>query len=143
MSNQIRIAKTIGKRILNQRVSLRLSQDFLADHLGLTTETINDWETEKTVPFSDQLIQLANVLHSDVLWLISGNDEYGEFTEPTSIITSNQLNSWSADIGNCRMAISNAMDCMPQELSVMGTLTIVYEKLDELQETIRKQADKI
>lgn len=143
MSNQIRIAKTIGKRILNQRVSLRLSQDFLADHLGLTTETINDWETEKTVPFSDQLIQLANVLHSDVLWLISGNDEYGEFTEPTSIITSNQLNSWSADIGNCRMAISNAMDCMPQELSVMGTLTIVYEKLDELQETICKQADKI
>ncbi len=143
MSNQIRIAKTIGKRILNQRASLRLSQDFLADHLGLTTETINDWETEKTVPFADQLIQLANVLHSDVLWLISGNDECGEFTEPTSIITSNQLNSWSADIGNCRMAISNAMDCMPQELSAMGTLTIVYEKLDELQETIYKQADKI
>lgn len=143
MSNQIRIAKTIGKRILNQRASLRLSQDFLADHLGLTTETINDWETEKTVPFADQLIQLANVLHSDVLWLISGNDECGEFTEPTSIITSNQLNSWSADIGNCRMAISNAMDCMPQELSATGTLTIVYEKLDELQETIYKQADKI
>ncbi|KLP91906.1 helix-turn-helix domain-containing protein [Enterobacter roggenkampii] len=143
MSNQIRIAKTIGKRILNQRASLRLSQDFLADHLGLTTETINDWETEKTVPFADQLIQLANVLHSDVLWLISGNDEYGEFTEPTSIITSNQLNSWSVDIGNCRIAISNAMDCMPHELSAMGTLTIVYEKLDELQETICKQADKI
>ena len=143
MSNQIRTAKTIGKRILNQRASLRLSQDFLADHLGLTTETINDWETEKTVPFADQLIQLANVLHSDVLWLISGNDECGEFTEPTSIITSNQLNSWSADICNCRMAISNAMDCMPQELRAMGTLTIVYEKLDELQETIYKQADKI
>ena len=29
----------------------------------------------------------------------------------------NQLNSWSADIGNCRMALSNAMDCMPPELS--------------------------
>ncbi|MEA5224622.1 hypothetical protein VB296_17430, partial [Enterobacter cloacae] len=61
----------------------------------------------------------------------------------TSIITSNQLNSWSADIGNCRMALSNAMDCMPPELSSIGTLTIVYEKLDYLQETICKQADKI
>lgn len=113
MNTQITVAKTIGKRILNQRSSLRLSQDFLADHLGLTTETINNWETEKTVPFADQLIQLANILHSDVLWLISGNEQCGEFTEPTSIITSNQLNSWSADIGNCRMALSNAMDCIP------------------------------
>ena len=59
MNTQITVAKTIGKRILNQRSSLRLSQDFLADHLGLTTETINNWETEKTVPFADQLIQLA------------------------------------------------------------------------------------
>lgn len=143
MNTQITVAKTIGKRILNQRSSLRLSQDFLADHLGLTTETINNWETEKTVPFADQLIQLANILHSDVLWLISGKEQCGEFTEPTSIITSNQLNSWSADIGNCRMALSNAMDCMPQELSSIGTLTIVYEKLDDLQETICKQADKI
>lgn len=47
MNTQITVAKTIGKRILNQRSSLRLSQDFLADHLGLTTETINNWETEK------------------------------------------------------------------------------------------------
>ena len=61
----------------------------------------------------------------------------------SGIVTSNQLNSWSADIGNCRMAIGNAIDCMPQELSAMGTLTIVYEKLNELQEIICKQADKI
>ncbi|MCK7174366.1 hypothetical protein L8P05_10565 [Enterobacter cloacae] len=143
MITQITVAKTIGKRILNQRSSLRLSQGYVADHLGLTIETVNDWETEKTVPFADQLIQLANILHSDVLWLISGNDECGDFTEPTSIITSDQLNSWSADIGNCTMAISNAMDCMPQELTAMGTLTLVYEKLEELQDTICKQADKI
>ncbi len=64
-------------------------------------------------------------------------------TVSSGIVTSNQLNSWSADIGNCRMAIGNAIDCMPQELSAMGTLTIVYEKLNELQEIICKQADKI
>lgn len=143
MNTQITVAKTIGKRILNRRTSLRLSQDSLADHLSLTIETINNWETEKTVPFADQLIQLANILHSDVLWLISGNDECGEFTEPANTITSNQLYSWSADIGNCRMAISNAMDCIPQELSAMGTLTIVYEKLNDLEETICNQADRI
>ena len=143
MNTQITVAKTIGKRILNQRSSLRLSQDFLADHLGLTTETINNWETEKTVPFADQLIQLANILHSDVLWLISGNEQCGLFTENVKNLTSNHLYSWAADIGNCRMAISNAMDCMPQELSAIGTLTIVYEKLDEMQEILSREADRI
>lgn len=143
MSKNVLIAKSIGQRIYNRRTALGLSQGFIADHLNLSMETINDWETKKTVPFSDQLMPLANVLHSDVLWLISGNDDCGEFTEPTNTITSNQLNSWSTDIGNCKMAISNAMDCMPQELSAMGTLTIVFEKLDNLQETICKQADKI
>lgn len=143
MTSQITVAKTIGKRIYNQRTSLLLSQGFLADHLGLTTETIINWETEKSVPFADQLVQLANILHSDVLWLISGHEECGEFTEPKDIITSNQLNSWSADIGNCRMAIGNVMDCIPPELSAIGTLTIIYEKLDEMQEVISRAADKI
>ena len=143
MNTQITVAKTIGKRILNQRSSLRLSQDFLADHLGLTTETINNWETEKTVPFADQLIQLANILHSDVLWLISGNEQCGLFTENVKNLTSNHLYSWAADIGNCRMAISNAMDCMPQELSAIGTLTIVYEKLYEMQEILSIEEDRI
>jgi transcriptional regulator with XRE-family HTH domain len=120
MNTQITVAKTIGKRILNQRSSLRLSQDFLADHLGLTTETINNWETEKTVPFADQLIQLANILHSDVLWLISGNEQCGEFTEPTSIITSINLihglrilaiaewlypTLWIVCLRNCRLSV--------------------------------------
>ncbi|PYZ35044.1 hypothetical protein DNK77_23885 [Enterobacter cloacae complex sp.] len=95
------------------------------------------------ISYQELVRTFPNILHSDVLWLISGNEQCGEFTEPTSIITSNQLNSWSADIGNCRMALSNAMDCMPPELSAIGTLTIVYEKLDDLQETICKQADKI
>ncbi|HDT2094806.1 helix-turn-helix domain-containing protein [Enterobacter asburiae] len=143
MSKSILIAKSIGQRIFNRRTTLGLSQDFLADHLGLTVETINDWEKEKSIPFADQLIQLANILHSDVLWLISGNEQCGLFTENVKNLTSNHLYSWAADIGNCRMAISNAMDCMPQELSAIGTLTIVYEKLDEMQEIISREADRI
>lgn len=58
-------------------------------------------------------------------------------------LTSDMLNSWATDAGNCKMALCNAMDCMPQELSAIGTLTIVFEKLDELQEIISKKADKI
>lgn len=41
------------------------------------------------------------------------------------------------------MAVCNAMDCIPQELSAIGTLTIVFEKLAELQEVISKKSEKI
>ena len=59
------------------------------------------------------------------------------------ILTPTILNSWATEAGNCKMSVCNAMDCIPQELSAIGTLTIVFEKLDELQETISKKADSI
>ncbi|TKV14796.1 hypothetical protein FDX04_11945 [Citrobacter sp. wls615] len=58
-------------------------------------------------------------------------------------LTSGMLNNWATEAGNCKMAVCNAMDCIPQELSAIGTLTIVFEKLDELQEVISKKAEKI
>lgn len=58
-------------------------------------------------------------------------------------LTSGVLNSWATETGNCKMAVCNAMDCIPQELSAIGTLTIVFEKLAELQEVISKKAEKI
>ena len=49
----------------------------------------------------------------------------------------------NSSTGASKMAVCNAMDCIPQELSAIGTLTIVFEKLDELQEVISKKAEKI
>lgn len=58
-------------------------------------------------------------------------------------LTSYVLNSWATEAGNCKMAVCNAMDYIPQELSAIGTLTIVFEKLAELQEVISKKSEKI
>lgn len=63
--------------------------------------------------------------------------------EASKRLTSGALNNWATEAGNCKMAVCNAMDCIPQELSAIGTLTIVFEKLDELQEVISKKAEKI
>ena len=58
-------------------------------------------------------------------------------------LTSGVLNSWATEAGNCKMAVCNSMDCIPQELSAIGTLTIVFEKLAELQEVISKRSEII
>lgn len=65
----------------------------------------------------------------------ANNSSTGERKE----LTSGVLNSWATEAGNCKMAVFNAMNCIPQELSAIGTLTIVFEKLAELQEVISKK----
>lgn len=70
---------------------------------------------------------------------IVDNSSTGASKRLTSVV----LNNWATEAGNCKMAVCNAMDCIPQELSAIGTLTIVFEKLDELQEVISKKAEKI
>lgn len=54
-----------------------------------------------------------------------------------------KLNSWACDIGNCKSAIFTTMDSMQTDLHCNGTLSIVSEKLDELQNIISTKADKI
>lgn len=54
-----------------------------------------------------------------------------------------KLNSWACDIGNCKSAIFTTMDSMQTYSHCNGTLSIVSEKLDELQNIISSKADKI
>lgn len=138
-NHKIKIAKTIGQRIHNRRNTLGLSLEYVANHLSLESETIDKWEKDQSIPFADQLVSLADVIHSDILWLIGGHSEFNYISNTSG----SQLYSWATDVGNCKLALSNVMDCIPQELHAMGTLTIIFEKLDDLQETICKQADKI
>ncbi|ENZ5477189.1 hypothetical protein [Enterobacter hormaechei] len=54
-----------------------------------------------------------------------------------------KLNSWACDIGNCKSAIFTTIDSMQTDLHCNGALSIVSEKLDELQNVISSKADKI
>ncbi len=55
----------------------------------------------------------------------------------------NQLNSWACDIGDCKLAVYNSMDNIPTESNSIGVLSLVSQKLDEMQSIISSKADKI
>lgn len=55
----------------------------------------------------------------------------------------NQLNSWACDIGYCKLAVYNSMDDIPTESNSIGVLSLVSQKLDEMQSIISSKADKI
>ncbi len=58
----------IGKKIRKERIKRNLTQDDLAEILFVTRQAISKWETGKSLPDQDVMLQLSN------LFSISIND---------------------------------------------------------------------
>lgn len=65
----------LGKNILTFRKKLRLSQEKLGDEIGVTRQTISNWECNLTTPDAYQLIALANVLQVSMDTLVGNSQE--------------------------------------------------------------------
>lgn len=66
--------KTIGSKIKERRVSLGLTQDFVATKLNVNPSHISNIEGGRANPSLTALINIANVLHCSVDYFIG--DEY-------------------------------------------------------------------
>ena len=51
--------QTIGKRIVQNRKRLGLTQDQLAEQLGVTAQAVSKWETDQSAPSTEKLFKLA------------------------------------------------------------------------------------
>lgn len=52
---------TIGQVIKNKRLEAGHSQEYLADKLGVSRQTISNWENERTIPSADYLKDLSRL----------------------------------------------------------------------------------
>ncbi len=64
----------IGDRIKQRREALGITQDQLADALGIAREAVSQWETGETKPRYKRLRPLADVLKCSVNHLTGGTD---------------------------------------------------------------------
>lgn len=62
----------IGHRIKESRERVRLSQEALAQRIGVSQPTISDWENSKTEPTVDNMRTLAVELGVWFEWLVTG-----------------------------------------------------------------------
>lgn len=62
----------IGKFIKENREGINLTQEQLAEKLGLTAKSISRWERGKTMPDISMLGLLADILHVSVQELLNG-----------------------------------------------------------------------
>lgn len=74
-SNQVRadkkdLIRTLGENIKYFRTENKMTQEFIAEHLGVSRQSVSKWETGSSEPSTSNLITLAKLLDVDVKELI-------------------------------------------------------------------------
>lgn len=71
---------SIGERITELRKSASLSQGDLAKQMGVSRQAVSKWENDLASPDTLKLIQLADVLNTEVEYLATGRKPVYEST---------------------------------------------------------------
>ena len=107
-------ADTLGGRIVYAREAQDLTTSQLARRLGIKTETLHDWETDRAEPRSNRLLTLAGMLNVSPTWLLTGVGE-----APVDTLTETEM-----------MHIRESVERMREQL-----MTVV-EELEQLQKRL-------
>ncbi len=63
---------TLGENLVRLRTAMGLSQEALADQLGVSRQSVSKWETDASVPELDKLIRLGEVFGVSLDELVKG-----------------------------------------------------------------------
>ncbi|PIC76086.1 transcriptional regulator [Sporosarcina sp. P19] len=69
---------SLGSNISIKRKSLKISQEYVAEKLGVSRQAVSKWETNQSEPSTDNLIKLAEIFDSDIKELVSPEQYVGE-----------------------------------------------------------------
>ncbi|MCI9177144.1 MAG: helix-turn-helix transcriptional regulator [Clostridia bacterium] len=79
---------TLGERLLKYRTEAKMSQDILAEKLGVTRQTISKWETDQSTPEFNKILPLCQIYGITTDELIKGEkQELERLEEPKSSYT--------------------------------------------------------
>ena len=63
---------TMGQRLLALRTQAGLSQEALAEQLGVSRQSISKWETDSSIPDLDKLVRLSEIFGVTLDELVKG-----------------------------------------------------------------------
>ena len=81
---------TVGERIAKCRKNKNLSQEYVADKLGISRQSVSKWEKNITYPDTNNLIALAELLDTTVEYIACGKEQDVQ-PAPAKTNTSTQL----------------------------------------------------
>ncbi|GAA0716696.1 helix-turn-helix transcriptional regulator [Clostridium malenominatum] len=121
---------SLGEKLLDLRKKAGLSQEDVADRLGVSRQTVSKWETDQTVPElikAKLLSQLYNVSYD---YLISGSHIGGDVTSIEMIV--DEID-WTS-------AWSKKYPILASYQGIEGINTYC-EKISELYDTLKNEFD--
>ena len=81
----------IGCKIKAARIEKKLTQEQVAELLGVSRQTISNWENEKSYPDIISVIELSNLYSISLDVLLKGDEKMIEhLEESTDVVKSNQ-----------------------------------------------------
>ncbi|MFV0411967.1 MAG: helix-turn-helix domain-containing protein [Oscillospiraceae bacterium] len=66
---------TTGEKIKRLRKEQKISQEQLADTLGLSRQAVSRWETENAIPETAIIIKLSDIFHVSTDYLLKENED--------------------------------------------------------------------
>lgn len=102
---------SLGQRLVDAREAQGLSTAQLARRLGVQTRTLNGWEHDHTEPRGNRLAMVAAVLNVTPSWLLAGDGESPNHTDPLLEVRAlkaelDSLNRTHAEMGDTISRIS-------------------------------------
>jgi transcriptional regulator with XRE-family HTH domain len=116
ISNDDTLADTFGGRIIRARETAKLSTAQLARRIGVLTETMQAWESDRLMPRTNQIMRLSGLLNVSPTWLLM---ERGE--SPSDEIDESEIESLQRTLGQLRGNL----------LTVIGGLELVEKRLEQ------------
>lgn len=80
---------SLGERIIELRKLCGLSQYQLAKKMNVSRQAVSKWENDQTVPDAMRMIQLAEVLETDVEYLTTGRRNFAR--RPPVILNTTEI----------------------------------------------------
>ena len=115
-SNDDTLSNTFGGRIIRARETAKLSTAQLARRIGVLTETMQAWESDRLMPRTNQIVRLSGLLNVSPTWLLM---ERGE--SPSDEIDESEIASLQRTLGRLRGNL----------LTVIGGLELIEKRLEQ------------
>ena len=64
------VRKSLGEVLKDHRVRCQMTQEFVAEHLGVSRQAVSKWENGTSDPSTSNLLALANLYHVDAAELL-------------------------------------------------------------------------
>ncbi len=130
---------TLGERLVRLRNQKGLSQDALAEQLGVSRQSVSKWETDTSVPELDKLLKLSDLFEVSLDELVKGKavtpSASDSLTSPTALTAEDLRIHRQKIAGIVLMAVSAALTLLFRYFSfltlqvfVLGLLCLLVRR---------------